>query len=64
LRKKALSAPRAQRRTHLSDHDVRAVVDVRGCEPQESVSSVDEQVLAAIVLNHALPMIGAVVLES
>jgi hypothetical protein len=39
-------------------------VDVRRRETQEPISGVDEQVLAPIVLHHALPMVTAVVLEN
>ena len=38
-------------------------MDVRGCESQKSVSRVDQSVLAAVVFNHSLPMVPAVVLE-
>jgi hypothetical protein len=39
-------------------------VDVRRGETQEPESSVEEQVLAAIILDQALPMVAAVVLEN
>jgi len=48
----------------LCRYDFRAIVDVRGREAQEPESSVDEQILATVILDQSLPMIAAVVLEN
>jgi len=39
-------------------------VDVRGCETQQAVACVDEQVLPAVVLNEALAVIAPVIFQN
>jgi hypothetical protein len=54
---------RAERCPHLRDQRLRAAVNVGRGEAQESIPGVDEQVLAAIILDQALAMIASVVLD-
>ncbi len=42
----------------------RAVVDVRRSEAEEPKAGIDEQILAAIILDQSLPMVAAVILEN
>jgi hypothetical protein len=48
----------------LIDHDIWVTVNVGRCETQQPISGPHEQVLALIILNQAIPMIGSVVLDN
>jgi hypothetical protein len=46
----------------LGDHHIGVFVDIRSCETQDPIA--DEQILAAIVLDQALPMVTTVELDN
>jgi hypothetical protein len=46
----------------LGDHHIGVCVDIRSCETQDPIA--DEQILAAIVLDQALPMVATVELDN
>ena len=64
MRKTCVIGRRGHRGTDLCHDHVWLTMDVRGCETQEAVARVDEQVLPAVVLNEALAVIAAVILEN
>jgi len=48
---------------HLCNDHARTVVDVGSCKPQEPKTGVDEQVLAAVVLDETIAVVATVVLD-
>jgi hypothetical protein len=53
-----------QRRPDLCHDDAGAMVDVGASESQEAKACIDQQVLPAVVLNEALPVIAPVIFQN